>query len=65
VFVDMTVLYLLHDPSSLGWALTRSKVVAAELAIVNNFFWNDRWTFWRPLQPTTGVAQVPNSAIEV
>lgn len=45
VFVDMTVLYLLHNPSGLGWALTRSKVVAAELAIINNFFWNDRWTF--------------------
>lgn len=45
VFVDMTVLYLLHDPSGLGWALTRSKVVAAEFAIINNFLWNDRWTF--------------------
>lgn len=45
VFVDMTVLYLLHDPSGLGWALTRSKLFAAELAIINNFFWNDRWTF--------------------
>lgn len=45
VFVDMTVLYLLSDPTALGWGLTRSKVVAAELAILNNFFWNDRWTF--------------------
>lgn len=45
VFVDMTVLYLLHDPSGLGWGLTRSKIFAAELAIINNFFWNDRWTF--------------------
>jgi dolichol-phosphate mannosyltransferase len=45
VFVDMTILYLLSDPSTLGWGLTRSKVIAAELAIVNNFLWNDRWTF--------------------
>jgi dolichol-phosphate mannosyltransferase len=45
VFVDMTVLYLLSDPSTLGWGLTRSKIVAAEVAIVNNFLWNDRWTF--------------------
>lgn len=45
VFVDMTILYLLSDPSTLGWGLTRSKVIAAELAIINNFFWNDRWTF--------------------
>lgn len=45
VFVDMAVLYLLSDPSTLGWGLTRSKIVAAELAIINNFLWNDIWTF--------------------
>lgn len=45
VFVDMTVLYLLSDPSTLGWGLTRSKIIAAEIAIINNFLWNDRWTF--------------------
>ncbi|MBD2104184.1 glycosyltransferase [Leptolyngbya sp. FACHB-261] len=45
VFVDTTLLYLLHDPSGLGWALTRSKIIAAEFAIINNFLWNDRWTF--------------------
>ncbi len=45
VFVDMLVLYLLSDPSTLGWGLTRSKIIAAELAILNNFFWNDIWTF--------------------
>lgn len=45
VFVDMAVLYLLHDPSTLGWGLTRSKILAAEAAIINNFFWNDAWTF--------------------
>lgn len=45
VFVDMTVLYLLHDPSSLGWGLSRSKFIAGEIAIINNFFWNDAWTF--------------------
>jgi dolichol-phosphate mannosyltransferase len=45
VVVDMGLLYLLSDPSSLGWGLTRSKVIAAEAAIVNNFLWNDLWTF--------------------
>jgi dolichol-phosphate mannosyltransferase len=45
VFVDMTVLYLLSDPTTLALPLTRSKILAAELAIVNNFFWNDLWTF--------------------
>ncbi|MBE9010226.1 glycosyltransferase [Pseudanabaenaceae cyanobacterium LEGE 13415] len=45
VFVDMLVLYLLSDPSTLAWNLTRSKIIASELAIVNNFIWNDLWTF--------------------
>lgn len=45
VFVDMTVLYLLSDPTTLAWGLTRSKIIAAEVAIINNFLWNDRWTF--------------------
>jgi dolichol-phosphate mannosyltransferase len=45
VVVDMGVLYLLSDPTTLGWGLTRSKIIAAELAIVNNFIWNDAWTF--------------------
>jgi dolichol-phosphate mannosyltransferase len=45
VFVDMAMLYLLSDPSTLGWGLTRSKIIASEIAIINNFLWNDRWTF--------------------
>lgn len=45
VFVDMAILYLLSDPTTLGWGLTRSKIIASELAIVNNFLWNDLWTF--------------------
>ncbi len=45
VFVDMAVLFLLSDPSMLAWGLTRSKILAAETAIVNNFIWNDAWTF--------------------
>lgn len=45
VFVDMAILYLLSDPSSLGLPLTRSKIIASELAIFNNFLWNDIWTF--------------------
>lgn len=50
VLIDMGLLYLLSDPAALGWGLTRSKLVAAEAAIVNNFFWNDLWTF-RDLVP--------------
>ncbi|MBL1174436.1 glycosyltransferase [Pantanalinema sp. GBBB05] len=45
VLVDMVMLYLLSDPSTLAWGLTRSKLIAAEVAIINNFIWNDRWTF--------------------
>lgn len=45
VFVDMAVFYLLSDPSALAWGLTRSKIIAAEAAIINNFLWNDCWTF--------------------
>jgi len=45
VIVDMGLLYLLSDPTMLGWGLTRSKLIAAEVAILNNFVWNDSWTF--------------------
>jgi dolichol-phosphate mannosyltransferase len=45
VVVDMSMLFLLSDPTMLGFGLTRSKVAAAEVAIVNNFLWNDAWTF--------------------
>ncbi|MGD1919456.1 MAG: glycosyltransferase [Pleurocapsa sp.] len=43
VFVNLGVLYLLREFIDLG--LTRSAIIAAEIAIANNFFWNDRWTF--------------------
>lgn len=45
VFVDMAIFYLLSDNASLGWGLTRSKMIAAEVAVLNNFLWNDLWTF--------------------
>lgn len=43
LIVDMGVLYFLYD--QLGLGLTRSAIIAAEIAIFNNFLWNDRWTF--------------------
>lgn len=43
LIVDMGMLYLLYN--LLGLGLTRSAIFAAELAIINNFIWNDRWTF--------------------
>lgn len=45
VCVDMLILYLLSDPTTLAWPLTRSKIIAGEIAIFNNFLWNDAWTF--------------------
>ncbi|MEM9927601.1 MAG: glycosyltransferase [Cyanobacteria bacterium P01_D01_bin.50] len=45
VFVDMAILYLLSDPNTLALPLTRSKIIAGEIAICNNFLWNDAWTF--------------------
>ena len=45
VVVDMGVIYLLADPKTLAWNLTWSKVIAAEVALINNFVWNELWTF--------------------
>jgi dolichol-phosphate mannosyltransferase len=45
VVIDMSFLFLLSDPKMLGWGLTRSKLLAAEAALLNNFIWNDHWTF--------------------
>jgi dolichol-phosphate mannosyltransferase len=45
VAIDMALLYLLSDPSTLHWGLTRSKILASEAALINNFIWNDLWTF--------------------
>jgi len=45
VFVDMAIFYLLSDPTTLHLGITRSKIIAGELAILNNFIWNDLWTF--------------------
>ena len=43
--LDMCIIWLLADPKTLGWNLTLSKVIAAEVAIFNNFLWNGVWTF--------------------
>ncbi|MBZ8181845.1 glycosyltransferase [Oscillatoria salina] len=43
VFVDLAVFFLLRELIGLG--LTRSAILSAEVAIINNFFGNDLWTF--------------------
>jgi dolichol-phosphate mannosyltransferase len=35
----------LSDPIMLAWGIIQSKIIAAETAIINNFIWNDIWTF--------------------
>jgi dolichol-phosphate mannosyltransferase len=42
VFVDLGVFYLLRS-QDLG--LTTSAGISGEVAIINNFLWNDFWTF--------------------
>ena len=42
VFVDLGVFYLLR---SQNFGLTSSAAISGELAIINNFLWNDFWTF--------------------
>ena len=45
ILVDMGVLYILADSRTLGWNIALSKICAAEVALVNNFIWNELWTF--------------------
>ncbi len=45
IVVDMGALYLLHDPKRLALPLVLGKVLAAQVAILNNFTWNELWTF--------------------
>jgi len=45
VVVDMGVLFLLADQHTLGWGIMLSKSLAAEVAIINNFTWNEVFTF--------------------
>jgi dolichol-phosphate mannosyltransferase len=51
VLVDMTALFLLADPKTLALNVTLSKILAAEAAMLNNFAWNEAWTFKREATP--------------
>src|SRR5688500_12938901 len=44
VIVDVAILYVLASPE-VAWNVTASKILAAEVAMVNNYVWNDLWTF--------------------
>jgi len=45
LLVDMIVLYILCDHRLLAYWVVPGKIVASEIAILNNFVWNDLWTF--------------------
>ena len=45
--VDMGMTWMLASPYVPGWNPSLSKVIAAEVAIFNNFIWNDVWAFRR------------------
>jgi putative flippase GtrA len=45
IVVDMAVLFILSDPKMLALNLSLGKALAAEVAVINNFIWNETWTF--------------------
>src|ERR1017187_1450203 len=58
VVVDMAVLHLLADSRWCGWNVTLSKICSAGAAMLNNFLWNELWTFRRSrghIEKHTGV----------
>jgi dolichol-phosphate mannosyltransferase len=55
VFVDLGIFYFLR--TDLGFALNRSSIFSSEIAIINNFLWNDSWTFADISQRQKGIRQ--------
>jgi putative flippase GtrA len=51
VIVDLGTFYLFHN--SLSLALTLSAMLSTQIAIINNFLWNDIWTFGDVCFPQT------------
>lgn len=45
VVVDMAVLHFLASPAWCGWNVSLSKLCSVEAALLNNFLWNEIWTF--------------------
>lgn len=45
VLVNQATIYLLHDPTKLKLPLLWSAAGAWQLAVINNFVWNEGWTF--------------------
>lgn len=54
VVVDMVALFVLVDFRMLGWNVIVGKIGAAEVAMLNNFFWNELWTFRNVVEQAKG-----------
>jgi len=60
VFVDMAVLHILADSRWFSFPFVLAKALAAEAALINNFAWNEVWTFRDVALPNSkgsGIAQ--------
>jgi dolichol-phosphate mannosyltransferase len=55
VIVDMGFIWLLADPKMLGLNVSISKGIAAEIALISNFFLNNFWTFKNRHKEIEGV----------
>ncbi len=55
IFVDFGVFYLLR--TFLDLPLTLSSMLSSEIAIINNFLWNDAWTFADTSKGQRGIHQ--------
>ncbi|MCM0588914.2 MAG: GtrA family protein [Gloeotrichia echinulata DVL01] len=55
VAVDLGVFYFLHKPLNL--TLTLSAMFSTEVAIINNFLWNDVWTFGDVYQEQQSISK--------
>ncbi len=45
VIVDRGMLWFVLNQGAVAMSLAASKAITCECAIINDFFWNDRWTF--------------------
>lgn len=56
VVVHLSLLYILQE--LFLFALIPSCVIAIEMAIINNFFWNEWWTFQDLAQKRKGATEI-------
>lgn len=61
--VDMAMLCFLTDSKHLAISYLWAKVGAAETALINNFIWNEVWTFRKAASSRRGIADIVKRAI--